>query len=110
MDKQTWENIINGDRDAYANIYIIYFKKLFNYGRKFTSDESLIEDSIQEMFLDIWTRREKMLGVESFNSYFFSSFRFILFKKIRTASKTIQNNEFDDEPVFSTEYIFIKKE
>lgn len=110
MDKQTWQNIINGDTEAYASIYISYFKKLFNYGRKFTTDETIIEDSIQEMFLDIWNKKEKMLEVESFNSYFFSSFRFILFKKIRSANKTVQSNEFEDEPEFSTEYIFIKKE
>jgi RNA polymerase sigma factor (sigma-70 family) len=110
MDKQTWQNIIDGDREAYASIYIDYFKKLFNYGRKFTTDESLIEDCIQEMFLDIWSKKEKMLEVDSFNSYFFSSFRFILFRKIKNAGKTVQSNEFKDEPEFSSEYLLIKRE
>jgi RNA polymerase sigma factor (sigma-70 family) len=110
MDIQTWQNIIDGDKDAYAGIYIDYFKKLFNYGRKFTTDEALIEDSIQEMFLDIWNKKEKMLEVDSFNSYFFSSFRFILFKKIKNTGKTVQSSEFEDEPEFSSEYILIQKE
>ncbi len=110
MDKQTWQNIIDGDTEAYASIYTDYFKKLFNYGRKFTTDETLIEDSIQEMFLDIWRKKEKMLEVDSFNSYFFSSFRFILFRKIKNVGKTVQSNEFEDEPEFSSEYLLIKKE
>jgi RNA polymerase sigma factor (sigma-70 family) len=110
MNKQTWQHIIDGDRAAYASMYTEYFKKLFNYGRKFTIDETLIEDSIQEMFLDIWHKKEKMLEVDSFNSYFYSSFRFILFKKIKSAGKTVQSNDFDDEPEFSSEYLLIKRE
>lgn len=110
MNKQTWQHIIDGDRTTYASMYTEYFKKLFNYGRKFTIDETLIEDSIQEMFLDIWHKKEKMLEVDSFNSYFYSSFRFILFKKIKSAGKTVQSNEFEDEPEFSSEYLLIKRE
>jgi RNA polymerase sigma factor (sigma-70 family) len=110
MNKQTWQHIIDGDRAAYASMYTEYFKKLFNYGRKFTTDETLIEDSIQEMFLDIWHKKEKMLEVDSFNSYFYSSFRFILFKKIKSAGRTVQSNEFEDEPEFSSEYLLIKRE
>ena len=51
-----------------------------------------------------------MLEVNSFNSYFYSSFRFILFKKIKSAGKTVQSNEFEDEPDFSSEYLLIKRE
>jgi RNA polymerase sigma factor (sigma-70 family) len=110
MDKQTWQHIIDGDTEAYTSIYTSYFRKLFNYGRKFTVDETLIEDCIQEMFLDIWNKKEKMLEVESYNSYFYSSFRFILFKKIKSSGRIVQSNEFEDEPVFSSEYILIQKE
>jgi len=110
MDKQTWQHIIDGDQEAYSRIYIGYFKKLFNYGRKFTTDGSLIEDCIQEMFLDIWNKKEKMLEVDSYNSYFFSSFRFILFRKMKNEGRTVQSNEFEDEPEFSSEYLLIKRE
>jgi RNA polymerase sigma factor (sigma-70 family) len=110
MDKQTWQNIIDGDREAYSRIYTDYFKKLFNYGRKFTTDETLIEDGIQEMFLDVWNKKEKMLEVESFNSYFFSAFRFILFKKIKAASKIVQSEAVEGEPEFSSEHVLIRKE
>ncbi len=74
MTKGDWENIINNDRAAYSKFYIDYFKNFYNYGKKLTTDTSLIEDSIQEVFLDIWVKKQKLLHVNSINSYFFSAY------------------------------------
>jgi RNA polymerase sigma factor (sigma-70 family) len=101
MEKQTWQAIIEGNREVYAGWYTAYFKKLFNYGRKFTIDTELIEDAIQELFLDIWQRREKLLSIESPNSYIIASFRYILFKKIKQSGK--QNAE----PLFDSHAMLI---
>jgi RNA polymerase sigma factor (sigma-70 family) len=95
MDKQTWQAIIEGNREVYAGWYTAYFKKLFNYGRKFTIDTELIEDAIQELFLDIWLRREKLVTIESPNSYIIASFRYILFKKMKQSNKQIGEPLFD---------------
>lgn len=109
MDEQTWQNIIEGDRVAYAKLYADYFKKFYNYGRKFTIDNELIQDAIQEVFLIIWSRR-KTLKIKSFNSYFFSSFRFVLFKKIKQSKKVVQARQVENEPEFSIDYAIINKE
>lgn len=95
MDKQTWQAIIEGDREVYAGWYTAYFKKLFNYGRKFTGDTTLIEDAIQELFLDIWARRQQLLSIASPNSYIIASFRYILFKKIKQSGKQAGEPLFD---------------
>lgn len=110
MDKQTWQNIVDGDKDAYAGIYVDYFKKFYNYGRKFTQDTLVIEDSIQEVFLDIWSKKEKMLHMGSPDGYFFSSFRYTLFKKIKQSRGIIPVNEFEEVPEFSVEYVLIDGE
>ena len=110
MDQLIWQNIINGDKRAYENLYILYFKKFYNYGRKFTPDEVLIEDSIQELFLDIWTKKEKMLRVSAPNQYFFSSFRYLLFKKIRQSRRTVHSTEFMEEPEFAVDQAIVHTE
>jgi len=103
MDKQNLYQIINGDPKAYAQWYRTYFKKFYNYGRKFTIDIGLIEDSIQEVFLDIWKKKEKLLEVDSINSYLFASFRYILLKKMKAASHIITTDSFKEEPDFYIE-------
>lgn len=110
MDKQTWRNIAEGDKEAYSGLYILYFKKFYNYGRKFTSDVLLIEDCIQELFLDVWRKKESMLEVEVPNSYLFSSFRYTLFNKIKQSQKIVQSNEFAEEPEFSIDFAIINRE
>ncbi len=45
MTKGDWENIINNDCAAYEKLYMDYFKKFYNYGKKFT--QTLILSKIQ---------------------------------------------------------------
>lgn len=101
--------IADVDND-YENLYKTYFKKFFNYGRKFTQDVHMVEDAIQEVFLDIWNKRQKAVEIQSPNSYYFSSFRFILFKKIKQGSQTLQLVQQEDQPEFSVEQKIIAGE
>jgi RNA polymerase sigma factor (sigma-70 family) len=110
MDRQLWQNIIEGDRLAYEKLYVDCFKRFYNYGKKFTGDIVLIEDSIQEVFLDIWSHKQKALNIESPDSYLFSSFRYILFKKIKLANNSIAVTEANAEPEFSVEQVIISRE
>jgi RNA polymerase sigma factor (sigma-70 family) len=110
MDKHAWQNILKGDHLAYAQVYHEYFKKFHNYGKKFTSDTALIEDSIQEVFLEIWNKKERIAEIDSPNSYFFSAFRFILLEKIKQLKRTLQANYTEDDIEFSPELEVIARE
>lgn len=103
------ENDALSDRE-YEELYKLYFKKLFNYGRKFTKDLYLLEDSIQEVFLDAWKRRQRSVQIHSVNSYYFSSFRYILFKKIQHATNTATYEDQSGEPEFNIEQRLIALE
>ena len=110
MTNEELEYIIDSDPQAYKAFYTDYFKKLFNYGRKFTIDISLVEDAIQEVFLDLWTNRQKLKHISSVNSYLFSSFRYILLKRLKTEQKMVSSNTIDAEPEFSVDYTLINEE
>ena len=103
MDKKLLQYITGGDRLAYEQFYKDYFRIFYNYGRKFTSDTLLIEDSIQEVFLDIWRKRGRLSTVASPHAYFLTSFRYTLVRKIEQAAKTIQTNDFDESFSFMLE-------
>ena len=82
---------------------------MYNYGRKFTVDITLIEDSIQEVFLSLWNNRDAMGAISSQCSYLLSSFRYTLFKKIKQGRRTLLAYESDDID-FSVENFIINKE
>jgi len=94
MTSDNWIRNID-DQEAYKELYRFYFKKFYNYGKKFTTNNPLIEDTIQEVFLDIWSNRQKLLNVKSINSYFFSSFRYTLFRNIKHELKISGREEFE---------------
>lgn len=110
MTNEELVNIIDNDPFRYKAFYVEYFKKLYNYGRKFTPDVSLIEDAIQEVFMDLWTNKHKLKHVNSVNSYLFSSFRYILIKRIKFENKIVSSDTFDAEPEFSVEHEIISNE
>ena len=109
MDKQIWNDIARGDMQAYETLYVSYFKKLYTYGRKFTPDTATIEDSIQEVFLDVWKKRETAAGRELPGSYFFASFRYILLKKIKQRARFHYTDHLADIP-FAPEHFTLSAE
>ncbi len=111
MDKNLWANIEIGNKEAYSEAYVFYYKKLFNYGKKITNDIAMIEDSIDEVFIMIWTNRESLHAIISPQAYIFSSFRNNLCKKIKS-SKMIQlyEEEQQKEIQFAIDSIIIQKE
>ncbi|WP_374165312.1 RNA polymerase sigma factor [Arcticibacter sp. MXS-1] len=106
------EKVMEGDIDAYSLIYKESYKKLYNYGRKFCTDTALVEDCIQEVFFDLWNRKDKIKQIQSFNSYLYSSFRYTLMKKLREQKKLGSWEEAEGEEgfEFSTESVIIGRE
>jgi RNA polymerase sigma factor (sigma-70 family) len=109
LNKDIWLAITSGDKSAYSEAYVYYYYKLFNYGRKFVTDETLIEDAIQEVMLMLWDKRQNLAGINSPSSYIFYSFRYIVFKKINQLEKSRSQLEIP-EPEFSIDQLMVNKE
>jgi RNA polymerase sigma factor (sigma-70 family) len=107
----SWKQISLGDEEAYRQCYLFYYKRLFNYGRKFTPEVALLEDAIQESLVLLWTGREKLNTIANPHTYLFSTFRYILFRMIKK-SETLRKFQpaGSAEPEFNAEYLFIDRE
>lgn len=111
MENEQWVNIGNGNKEDYSEVYIFYYKKLYNYGRKFTDDIALIEDVINEIFIIIWTNRKSLHNIQSPHSYIFTSFRNNIFQKIKSSRLISPNDtEYEAEIQFSVDSVIIQKE
>ena len=111
LEKERWENIKNGNKEDYSGAYTFYYKKLYNYGRKFTDDIAMIEDSINEIFITIWSNRHNLHTIHSPQSYIFTSFRNNIFQKIKSLKLAhLRESKYDTEVQFSIDSIIIQKE
>ena len=77
-----WDSFREGDRKAFATLFRSHYDHLFRYGRKFTADENLLEDSIQELFIELWQAKSRT-PVISVRAYLLKSLKYKLLKAYR---------------------------
>ena len=98
-DTILWNQFKNGINNSFTVIFTNYYPGLFTYGSKFTADKHLVEDCIQELFLDMW--RTKGRGdIISLKAYIFTAFKFKLIKLIAKSNKVKTIVAYNDENAF----------
>jgi RNA polymerase sigma factor (sigma-70 family) len=80
-----WGNFRKGDKKAFQAIYQKYVPALLNYGAKITADTSLVEDSIQDLFIELWKSGEKLSETDSIKFYLFKALRFKILRSQNTS-------------------------
>lgn len=64
--------LADGDREAFRTLYDNYRDKLFYYTLRLTHSKQLAEDTLQDIFIKVWTDRDKMRDVRSFDAWLFT--------------------------------------
>ncbi len=74
-DIDIWKAFKRGDEDAFLLIYNTYFIRLCAYGYKFSLDTHLVEDCVQDVFIEIIKRRKKLSDTDNIQFYLMRSVR-----------------------------------
>lgn len=74
-DRLIWRSFKSGDESAFIYIYKKYFKNLHNYGFQFTKNDKLIEDAIQDLFIELRDRKSKLSDTDNIQPYLFKAYR-----------------------------------
>lgn len=69
------QDISNGCENAFRKIYDRYHIQMFYIAKKYVKDSSLAEDVVQEIFVKVWEKRQKLDHVNSIKSYLFTMVR-----------------------------------
>ena len=65
------------------SLYLKYYPELMVYGKTLTTNQQLIEDTIQDLFLTLWQKSQSLMFKNSIENYIFISFRNNLIRKIK---------------------------
>jgi len=96
MDQDhNWLLFKQGNKDAFERIYREYIDSLYDYGKKFSLDTNLVEDCIQDMFIELWNKRLGLANVDNIKAYLFVVLRRRIIKSLRK-NNTIPINEHID--------------
>lgn len=72
-DKHTIEQLLSGNIATYESVYKTFFKALYIYAYTMLKEEVQAEEVVQNLFLKIWERKEKMNIETSLKAYLYKS-------------------------------------
>ena len=103
LNRNLWNKFLEGDQSAYSMIYENNVQKLFQFGLCFSTDKDLIEDSIHDVFVNIYSKRTNLKPVDNILGYLSISLRNTL---LNTLKKNNPNRikRIDDYNLFEEQY------
>lgn len=112
---ELWLAFKKGDRVAFNNLATIFYRTLFNYGTKLTPNATLVEDCIQDLFLDLWRRRTFLADTEHVKFYLLKALRRKIASEVKIQQKWFHHTLDKDEDLnfigeFSIESRIIENE
>lgn len=113
-DTEIWSSYRNGDEQSFRQLYDLYYAGLFKYGFRFTKDQHIIEESIQDLFIKLWQNRSTVGPAPSVKFYLYKAFRRVLVRKLEYLPETVSYTGEDDKLQFDFEIgqdeVLMKKE
>ncbi|MBW8686316.1 RNA polymerase sigma factor [Chitinophaga rhizophila] len=77
------DRIRNGEFPAFETLFNTYWEALYQYAARVTGSEADAQDLIQDLFTDIWERRETLHITTHIRHYLFSAARKMILRKFR---------------------------
>lgn len=81
LNIKLWQRFKAGDAEALGQLAQMHYRALYNYATKFSSDPDFIRDSIQELYLELWERRNFLSETAFVKSYLLKALRHKLIKE-----------------------------
>src|SRR5436190_12057719 len=73
-DYNLWLGLKHGDKEMFLALYKKYYHTLLFIGLKEMKDAQLVKDTIQQLFLYLWEKRETIQEARDIKSYLVTSF------------------------------------
>lgn len=70
---QILKKINNGDKEAFRDLFMLYYKRLTLYASGFLDYTISAEDMVQDLFADLWEKKDSLVINSSVSAYFFTA-------------------------------------
>jgi RNA polymerase sigma-70 factor (ECF subfamily) len=112
-EKALLVKIAEGDEPAFRRLFDLYKERFYAVVLKMTRSEEVAEDIVQDVFMNIWSKRESLVNVDNPSSYFFTAvYRRVYhhYRKVALEKKLLQVVPPIKEWVNSTEEMVLAHE
>ena len=103
-DKHLIDEIKKGNEKAFVDLYEQYWQKLYFVCYSKINSKEETEDIIQELFVELWNRRDKIEIRTSVAAYLFTALKYKIYRLIDSRNKNRQNIiNVQEEELFGSE-------
>lgn len=81
------DQVINGDEEAFKKLYLKYIDQIYSFVLSICKSPELSLDVCHEVFVKVWSSREKLVSENSFKSFLFTIAKNYVLNVIKRASK-----------------------
>lgn len=85
----------DGKYEAFDEIYRRYSAKVLGFATTFFLDKTEAEDVVQEVFLNVWIKRQKLKKEHSIKCFLFTCVKNRIYNKLRDQKKSARVDEFE---------------
>ena len=112
-NEDLWQQLRNGNQKAIEDLYRFNYQVLYSYAYKICRDKEMSKDSIQELFVQLWEKRDQLSEVSKVRSYLLQWVWHSIIKKLKKENKLMpidENAHYAVDVVFSQEHLIINKQ
>ena len=71
-EREYFARVACGDEAAFAQIFYHYTARIHPFIRKMVRSEEVAEEIVQDVFVSLWNRREKLVEIDHYAAYIFT--------------------------------------
>lgn len=106
-----WEESRSGNVQSFELIHRRLYSGLYHYMLKIIKDDGATEDILQDLFVKLWERRERLGTITNVQVYFYKAARSMAINYIKSNKlKCVGDEEVCVEIVFSHEEVVVLRE
>lgn len=97
-DLSLWESSRAGDSGAFSSLFKKYYQPLVRFTARFLTHNHLAEQIVQNVFVDLWVKREQLEIHTSFKSYLYRMTRNQALNHLKKEARTVSLENVLDIP------------
>ncbi len=106
-----WKEFKQGNQSAFSDLYHHYYQPLYFYALKSAGCPVQAQECVQDLFVTLWNRRERLGDVQQVKPYLFKALRSIISRiPLSTTDSLSKAGEADYAMMFSPEDFMILRE
>lgn len=99
QDIDCWKAFTEGNREALGQLFSRYYSDLFRYGNKICPEVEILEDCIQELFIELWRSKNPPPSI-SLKAYLLKAIKYKLLKALQKRTRTRLQADLPENMLF----------